>query len=431
MKRRDFLKMMGSASVLSAMPWWMQSASAAETKPWEGLCFLTIIAQGGIDQSSWTDPRANPEINTWANTSEAGFAGRLAYAPIGNSESFFNKYHNHMLVFNGLDAQTGSHSGAYTYQNTGKLSAGYPSTAALHAAINGQGLPLPWVVMSGESFDGNIQTFTRFNSGTDLRSLADPNRRDDVNRYVNEEVLEIVNRYRIQRLQAMLERDNNLPLTERKLKELLDARANRSLLDNLANQLPTTFDFNRGQRHERVKNSIHKALVLFKAGVTVSASMRFYGGWDTHSRHDDAITDLQNNKLDTLDYLWEKAEELGVAERLVVHVTTDVGRRPYYNSNGGKDHWQTTTSVLMMKNAPWADRVVGLTGPKHEKSAINPATFEALPKEDGGILLHPSHVHQALRQLLNIDGHPLCQKFSFDIPALDVLNPGLSSPVNV
>lgn len=430
MKRREFLKALSGASLVSSLPWWMQSVSAAETSPWAGMVIMSFHANGGLDQSSWTDPRNDTAVNGWASTGSAGVAGRLAYAPLGNNADFFSKYQNHILAFNGVDLQSNSHRGGTTHQHTGKLSDGYPSLPALHAAINGQGLPLPWVVMGGQTFHANIQAFTRLDYSVDLRTLANPNRRDDFNKYVNDDVLEVVNRYRVQRLQAFLDKENNLPFTERKLKELYDARANRNLMENLANAVPSTFDFQSGQGNDRLKSDVHKALVMFKAGTTVAASMRVNGGWDTHGAHDDKIGTLVGDLGNMLDYVWTKAEEVGIAERLLVHVTTDVGRRPYYNTSNGKDHWQTSTAMFMAKNAPWANRTVGMTGPAHERVYINPQTLQSQPEDEGGELLLPSHVQRAGRQILGIENHPLALKYPLSVPQIDVLNPGAFSPVN-
>ena len=78
-----------------------------------------------------------------------------------------------------------------------------------------------------------------------------------------------------------------------------------------------------------------------------------------------------------VDYLWSKAEELdslygtNMADRLVVLITSDVGRRPFYNSNAGKDHYPYSSAVIMAKGQPWTNKVVGCTGLKHEGIKFN------------------------------------------------------------
>ncbi len=48
---------------------------------------------------------------------------------------------------------------------------------------------------------------------------------------------------------------------------------------------------------------------------------------DHDRRHHQALSDLNND----IDYLWTKAEELGIANRLTVVVSSDFGRTPFYN----------------------------------------------------------------------------------------------------
>ena len=130
-----------------------------------------------------------------------------------------------------------------------------------------------------------------------------------------------------------------------------------------------------------------------------------------------------------LDYLWTKATNLGVADRLIVHVTSDVGRRPFYNARGGKDHASVGSDLIMRRNVTWTNRIVGATGPGHEKLAINPVTLQV--DETFGTRLRPSHVQNELRRLLGIDGHPLAQRFPLDAGPVAIFNPNAATGITV
>ena len=54
----------------------------------------------------------------------------------------------------------------------------------------------------------------------------------------------------------------------------------------------------------------------------------------------------------------------------------------------------------MERNAPWGNRVVGLTDELHFAKRINPST---LREDRNGILITPAHVHKALQEYLGLD----------------------------
>ena len=129
-----------------------------------------------------------------------------------------------------------------------------------------------------------------------------------------------------------------------------------------------------------------------------------------------------------LDYLWTKADSMGMSERLIVHVTSDVGRTPNYNSTNGKDHWSLGSDFIMAKNAQWANRIVGISGAGHERVKINPNTL--LPDQNG-IYLQTKHVHAELRKLLGIDTHALAQRYDLKAESMALFNPAVSSGITV
>ena len=79
-------------------------------------------------------------------------------------------------------------------------------------------------------------------------------------------------------------------------------------------------------------------VLAFKTGVSVSADL-WLGGFDTHATHDPDHEWLLGNLTDSVDYLWDYAEEHGIADRMVVVMGSDFGRTNLYNSSDGKDHW--------------------------------------------------------------------------------------------
>ena len=152
-------------------------------------------------------------------------------------------------------------------------------------------------------------------------------------------------------------------------------------------------------------------MLAFKTGVAVSADL-WLGGFDTHATHDPDQGWLLGNLTDSVDYLWEYAEQHGVADRMVVVMGSDFGRTNSYNSQGGKDHWPIGSYVIMEKGQRWTNRVVGETDGLHFAQRINPRTLAG--DDANGTILYPKHVHKALRRYLGIEDSPGAQRFPFN-----------------
>ena len=136
------------------------------------------------------------------------------------------------------------------------------------------------------------------------------------------------------------------------------------------------------------------------------------GGFDTHTNHDPPHEWLFRNLTDAVDYLWDYAEEHGVANRMVVVIGSDFGRTNFYNSVNGKDHWPIGSYVVMEKNRSWTGRAVGETDGLHFAYNMNPTT---LRRDDTyGTIIYPKHVHKALRRYLGIEHTAGAQRFPFN-----------------
>lgn len=430
MKRRDFVKLCGGLGLAASLPDLLMSrAMAADATPYTGLALITIKASGGWDHSFFCDPRENPSINHWASTSKAGLAGNLRFAPVAENAEFFNKYYDRMLVINGVDLQTNGHDSASMAHHTGTLS-GLPTSNTLFAAVNGVGLPMPWLRDGGETGTQILQPYTNLPTLDQIRQLANPNSLSSTRLYHRQSDLAIIESFRTARLQAQQSAAGTLPFTGRKLDQLLAANGSRALMSSLAAALPDSIDTLdlKGEKVGLV-SPVHRFLIAIQAGVCATASMLTTAGFDTHSNHDAIHPNSLKQLTRTVDYLWTKAEAMGIADRLVVHLSSDVGRTPGYNANNGKDHWSLGSTVIMMKNQPWTNRVVGISGPNHEKVAIDPLTLQA---KTTGVQLRMAHVHQALRSILGVDPQQaLALRYPFSEPDIGLLNPSYSSPLQV
>jgi len=123
MKRRDFLiKSMLLGITGMAMP--VPRIYGASEEGYSGRLLITLQAEGGWDVSSFCDPKENQRgekpITNWSKSAKTQEVGNILYAPFAKNDWFFKKYHQDMLVINGVDAQTNSHTTGVIHNWSGR-----------------------------------------------------------------------------------------------------------------------------------------------------------------------------------------------------------------------------------------------------------------------------------------------------------------------
>ncbi len=423
MKRRDFLKLVSSAGVCAAMPLPMGKALGATYSPYEGPIYFNIHVSGGLDQSSFTDPREDSLINTWADNQDAGIAGNIRYAPVPKNKEFFEKYYRYMLVINGIDGETNGHAAGTVSRWSGRLARGYPNTCELIAATYGQGLALPYLSRGGYEDNAGIMPYTQLLDLSMMKAVSQPNQANATTNYIKQSDLDVLQRYKQARIDALNSTNTYLPALARAFKEMDIAYQGRDSLDRLTNYIPSTgIDTvdTLGNTSTFVRN-IHLSLISAQAGLTTCINLSSGIGFDLHDNFDERSDIRMPQLTGAIDYLWEKAEELGLADRLVVFINTELGRTPHYNANSGKDHHRFGSAMFMKKNTAWGNRVVGASDERHTGLKINPQTLEV---DENGIILKPKHLIQAYRQLAGIEQGSLAQRFPLNAEDVDFFNPG-------
>jgi Protein of unknown function (DUF1501) len=426
--RRDFLKLMGMAGLTAAFPWPLRPAQAQSLDPYDGPLFVTVAAAGGWDPTSFCDPKMNVPgerpINHWSNTQDTQtIAGSpIMYAPFANNAEFFQRFYPHMLVVNGVNTETNSHDVGIRHNWSGRIPAGYPSFSAIAASIYGRDLPLPYLTNAGYRETAGLVPYTEVAGARDLQDLVNVNRVAGSDRlYRPEDEMSLIEQYQSDRLDTLAARTDLLPRERQALTNLALARASRSQLQALALSLPSQMV--GGNDKDGLSNGLLQqaqlALTCCSAGLTVACDLEI-GGFDTHGNHDveqrNALMRLTNGIM----YLWDTAESLGLADRLTVLVASDFGRTPYYNDGNGKDHWPTSSALLIQQNAPWANRVVGASDEGHNALLIDPQTLMPAAAASG-VSVTPGHVHQTFRTIAGVASHATARKFPFDVPSVDLL----------
>jgi len=405
-----------------------------------GKCLVTLQLDGGADVTQFCDPKVNTpgerKINNWADWADPGQVGNLLYAPVADNEWFFNRFGADMLVVNGVDAQTNSHETGRLFNWTGSNAVGKPSLSALHAAFNSPDEPLAYTVFGGESHTSGIIGYNRFDDVSRLRTLSQPRIQNwSGHPKRSEEEFDRVDTLVSDESSRLLSLSTLSPSQVQSLQRFSAARSNRDLLERLADVLPAQEDMQQfsnvqvaGQTlWDNLKQQMQGALLVFKSGLGSAADIAF-GGFDSHDNHDPVHEYLYRHLADSVNYFWEYAEALGVADRILLVIGSDFGRTNYYNDGAGKDHWPVGSYILMEKNAPWGNRVVGRTDALHFAQRIDPAT---LKDSRTGVLITPAHVHKAIQEYLGLDQY--AQELGFalrDTESLPLFDPTLQTGVS-
>ena len=394
----------------------------ANAADYDGKLFVFVQADGGWDPTSFSDPKTNTPgekvINHWAENGEIRQAGNLFYADFGNNGEFFEKYYDRMLVINGVDAQTNSHSAGIVHNWSGRVSEGYPSMTALLAAHHAPALSLSYLSFGGFSDTASLITYTRVDGADLIRNIATPDipRWDNSSRYLNQANWETLKTFRAANLARLATAPQLLPRAARN-RRLYAAALSPEATEGLkayATLLPPDDELEQTEEFGGMKSALRRqaqlAILAFKARVAVSADL-YLRGFDTHANHDPEHNWLLANLTDSVDYLWDLAEAHEVADRLVVVMGSDFGRTNHYNVDAGKDHWPIGSFVVMEKNQTWTNRVVGETDALHFAHKIHPTTLQ---RDDfNGTIIHPKHVHRALRRYFGIENSLGAQRFPF------------------
>ena len=378
---------------------------ASGYRQYRGKLLVSVQASGGWDPTCFCDPKTNtpgePIINHWAENDEVHWAGNLPYAPFGENQAFFEKYHDRMLVINGIDMQTNSHDIGTVHNWTGRSSESFPTLSALHAAHHAPEAGLPCLSFGAYSRGGEILSVVSLgddgaSAASQLAAIVEPAESG----YLHDQDWEAVRHYHRETMARLRARENLVPAARRTLGAYASAFAGDGGLAVFAAKL----------KELGTTDPWHGAIAAFATGVSASADLAV-GGFDTHGDNDGRQRGALSGLTGKVDAFWELAEEHGLADRLVMTIGSEFGRTNYYNAEDGKDHWPIGSFIVMEKNQPWTDRVVSASDELHFARAVHPHTLE--PDGRNGTVIYPRHVHKALRRYLGLEGSTGAQLYPF------------------
>jgi hypothetical protein len=408
---------MAGAAGVGIPSWALLPVAQAQSAVYTGKILINIHADGGIDQSSWADPReTDGTINNYAAAgTPAGVAGNIRFAPMGNNAAFFGAHFRQMLVINGVHSETNGHDEGTRAHATGRLDMGYPNLSELFASVHGKGMPMPWLNAGGFRTSAGLVAATPMPDGNALRALTQPNAASATNDFMKQGDISKTLAARAERMKAMQARGDLLPRNKTVVEQFIGSSESRALLQRVAQFTPATFD---------TFTQAHIGLIAAQAGIASTIQLAT-GGFDGHGDLANGYAQALPRLTDMVAYIWQKSADLGIADRVFLRIYSEFGRTVLNNGNG-KDHWAIGTQILMEANPAWGNRVFGASGPKHEQRMINVATGAVDPA--AGKVIRPRHIHAALRKYLGIETAD--PKFNLKTAAdenFDFFNPAAST----
>ena len=407
--RRDFLKALPLAAISLGHPILSAANSAVLTEKF----VVTVQAGGGWDVTCFCDPKENQrgeeEITRWSRNNTTQQAGNIRYAPFAKNENFFKKHAENMLIINGVDCQTNAHLTGQIVSWSGRTSGGLPSITALNSAINGSGLPLSYISFGGFSRTERVTRATKLSPNiSSLKQLLSSNVTDQ-GPIVNANLWNLIRRINVSDAKDYLAQERLIGGNARLGRAYLESLLNTDRIREFANQLPGQED-EGFLNNEPLKQQAFFAVKAFQSGLSASADLSVMSNFDSHDNNDAEQSVSLGVLTDGIDYLWDLAEEAGIADRLFVIVGSDFSRTPFYNSGDGKDHWPYGSYMIMEKGANFTNRVIGGTDERQYALKVDPSTLEI---SNFGSRILPSHVHSAMRSYLGLDRNELTSAFPF------------------
>jgi uncharacterized protein (DUF1501 family) len=294
---------------------------------------------------------------------------------------FFSKWASRTAVVNGFGTRSTSHTQSMQLTLTGYLDPTRADFAVMSAHHNGGDLPLPHLLLSGDSFGGNFAGLSGRLGGQMRQAFAYDTTSDG--RLAVSGVGEAY-------VQQALEYDRLLAEARSeavtgKLAAYADANGRADRLARLASSL----NINNGSG-TALGTSLAQA---FRSGMTTSVTLSAGGGFDTHSDNTQQNGRYEQvfSRLDGV--VSQLAVEPGVAAPSMLDETTlvlmsEFARTPLLNGDNGKDHHPWNSMLVVGKNVRGGSSV-GRSDSEQNGVKVNLATGQP---DDTGVVLDVTNV---------------------------------------
>ncbi len=380
---------------------------------------LVVFAQGGWDPVVALDPKeARPGLDVQPGT--VRMAGGIDYFDADGTDGavrrYFERHSDVSAVVRGVTVRSISHPSCIKRILTGTASAQNPDLGAITAHVHAAGMPMPYMVLGATAFSGPYAASTgRLGTANQLVTLLDPRKAfpppgeglpaprfvpgDDDDAAIRDWL-----RGRAERMAAERGRHGS---NRRKLE------AWRTSLENSRRLRAYSDGMGTATLAIRFEDQIALALTMLQEEVCWAASVDTGFAWDSHQRND--ITQAVNHRMlfeglnALVDALKQTPSPGGgmLIDDTAVAVVSEMGRTPTLNAEEGKDHWQTT-SALLIGSGLESDRVYGGSTDGDGGVALEsvPVDFATGRPDPGGQLVESSAFVAGLLRWVGVDPAP-------------------------
>lgn len=424
--RRDLLRL-APLGLLGgvALPRLARAAPAPDARK-----FLFVFVDGGWDPT-WVFAPAfdNPYVSMPTDGSTRAEAGGLAWVSSPSRPSvddFFLRHGARTCVLNGFEVRSIAHERCRRILLTGDAGTDtndIPTRLAMGAPTH---LPLAHVVLSGPAYgDATATGVVRVGGSRQLAELLDgscvqgttPALRIPAAEVAALEDAWVAERARVATGTAGRGAPARLATAYRQALLDIDAIADRAADLDVAG--------------EDSLLQMLGAVELLRSGLARCAMVSdlgyFYARWDHHStiEHQSPSYETLFANLGVLvDTLADTPGAAGgtLLDEVTVVVFSEMGRYPSLNASGGKDHWMTT-SMMLVGGGVRGGQVLGAYDANMAGTPVVPETGELDPDGHlGGVVPQPSHLGATLLALAGLDP---AEAFGDEVaPLLAVLDEG-------
>ncbi len=372
---------------------------------------LLVNVGGGWDTSYALDPK--PNLGTV--DAPEGDVEMFEDIPVFVHESrpsiraFFEAWGASSVVVNGVDVRSISHITCGERMFTGYTGTSRPDAGAIVGHELGRELPMPYLVLGGAAFAGDLSVSTgRVGAINQIAGLLPGREFFATTPEFQHGGFEPSNRDE-DRIRTFLERR-----LERERAQRGALGSNRRRIDDFGNSLIKSdavraraeqfgefgFSFSLEEQADFAVRALREDLSWT---VTLDSAL----GWDTHG-YNAIQSDNWESLFAGLNYLAsELASTPGSAgstllDETIVVVASEMSRTPKLNEAEGKDHWPVT-STLMFGGAVQGGRVVGGTNDLVEARSVD---FETGARSQSGLGLEPRHLMAGVLEASGVDPEP-------------------------
>ncbi|MEO0601624.1 MAG: DUF1501 domain-containing protein, partial [Myxococcota bacterium] len=278
--------------------------------------------------------------------------------------AFFERWGSRAAVINGLWVGAISHPACIQRVFTGQSSGSNGDMAALAAARVGLDAPVPYMDLSGAGITGAYAAYAgRTGSANQLEILLDrdtnvpgplgsglvypgftpePSDASDLEAFLQA------------RGSRMAMREGANVRTASQVDDLLESRMRADLLRSEGGGFADSLQLGR---QSTLVNMAPTVRDLLSSGLCQTVSIDAGGNFDTHQDNRDQHAQWET-AFTGIGALMQELEAGGLLSETVVVVVSEMTRTPRRNAQGGKDHWSTTSAMVLGAGVS-GGRVVG------------------------------------------------------------------------